>query len=607
MIAELRTTKTANFYKLRSSSLSKKSIDELFRTLRANQSSVSRNHFAHNRESLGGTTWSAISFSYERNPSFLDESTGVTERVWGFMLLVEYQGYIAVFKSRLDLPSLFVTSFLERVNPDLVTTVVARTDSVFERIRLRNMSVSKYAMRSKTLEASDLANVVGPAGASRYVPQGYLLRSGDDYYSATPSTGRIAQRSDKIDYQDLISYGCTVIDGLVAPPAVTPSPFIRSFARALDLSSVAGTARATTFSVDVASLADALYEPPASIRLVQQLPHGFVQLTHAEVATVLQELREPFVTQGTGKLLNVMQANNATPVGTISVNKSRIALRSLNFGLSGSVEVERTEYAVGTDLERQSLRAYLDANDAYIVLFDDISLAYIDGTLFRDDVFSSGGGSFLRYFRTEPTLAAVTSEKGKFSNGHTEFDADSTFGVITRSIAANDDVLVCDDLNDEWADFIGLGTNTNPTRATFYHAKHGELSLGAGPFHISVSQAIKNLGRIGLAASTMPPKFERWRTTYNNDKSRTAISRVCKGTAAQLENYFEHVRTAPDTIRQVAIVTSSLSKKEVERTLNDIAAGNAPDPYFVQLYWLLMSFFSACNEVGAFGYVICQP
>ena len=62
----------------------------------------------------------------------------------------------------------------------------------------------------------------------------------------------------------------------------------------------------------------------------------------------------------------------------------------------------------------------------------------------------------------------------------------------------------------------------------------------------------------------------------------------------------------PRTPQNVAIVTSSLSKAAVEQTFRDIEVGNTPSPYFVQLYWLLSSFFAACTEVGAFGCVICQ-
>jgi hypothetical protein len=63
----------------------------------------------------------------------------------------------------------------------------------------------------------------------------------------------------------------------------------------------------------------------------------------------------------------------------------------------------------------------------------------------------------------------------------------------------------------------------------------------------------------------------------------------------------------PEVVKRVSIVTSSLSKKAVENAFADIKNGKRPTAHFVQLYWLLTSFFSACAEVGAAGYVICQP
>lgn len=64
--------------------------------------------------------------------------------------------------------------------------------------------------------------------------------------------------------------------------------------------------------------------------------------------------------------------------------------------------------------------------------------------------------------------------------------------------------------------------------------------------------------------------------------------------------------SSPDTIRRVFIVTSSLSRRQVEERFVMIRAGEPPRPHFVQLYWLLMSYFSACAEVGAYPYVVCQ-
>jgi len=253
-----------------------------------------------------------------------------------------------------------------------------------------------------------------------------------------------------------------------------------------------------------------------------------------------------------------------------------------------------------------SIRRYIDRENRFILLFDALSLAYIDGTLFRDDGLADGGKSFLRYLRPHPLLAHVTDEKGTFKSRQRAFDADSTFGTIEAAIAEGDEVLVCDDLGDEWADFIGLNNTSSPPRITFYHAKHGNLSLGAGPFHISVSQAIKNLQRMSLPAEAMAAKIRGWKKNYVNGGVKTSIPRVSRGNSHELAREFERARSAPDVVRRVFIVTSSLSRGAVERALADIAAGRAPDPYFVQLYWLLLSFFSACTEMNALGYIVCQ-
>jgi len=79
------------------------------------------------------------------------------------------------------------------------------------------------------------------------------------------------------------------------------------------------------------------------------------------------------------------------------------------------------------------------------------------------------------------------------------------------------------------------------------------------------------------------------------------------GPKADIEKRVARLRYSPEVVKRVSIVTSSLSKKAVENAFADIKNGKRPTAHFVQLYWLLTSFFSACPEVGAAGYVICQP
>ncbi len=83
------------------------------------------------------------------------------------------------------------------------------------------------------------------------------------------------------------------------------------------------------------------------------------------------------------------------------------------------------------------------------------------------------------------------------------------------------------------------------------------------------------------------------------------MPRIVKGDEATLLAKITDALSSPDSIRRVFIVTSSLSRAQLEQRFTAFRAGEAPEPHFVQLYQLLMSYFSACSEVGAYAYVVC--
>jgi len=168
-----------------------------------------------------------VSIPLRTDPSFLDPPDGdVKERVCGFLLMVEYRDYVALFKSNLDVPSEFKTEYFQHIGDNRVEAAIARADVVFEQIRLRNMAASKYALRNKTLEANDLQSVVGPAGASRYVPRAYRVRQGENHYSATPDTGKISMRSERTGYEELVQWAVAVIDLLISQNAAPSASFV---------------------------------------------------------------------------------------------------------------------------------------------------------------------------------------------------------------------------------------------------------------------------------------------------------------------------------------------------------------------------------------------
>lgn len=604
MIDELQASKSCYFYRLKAP-ITTGAITALFRAIRGAHPSPSNNLFSFLRQPHGTSIWSALCFQFDKTPAFLPGASAVIDRVTGYLLIVEHRDYVAIFKSQIDVPADFTKRHLQRIGAQDVDRGLTSKDSVFARVRLRHMTLSRFALRSKTLEGENLQNNVGMASSARFAPLGYSFTEADEHFSTTPRTGRISLRADRAGHLELVEYACSIIDRLCPRPGrPSSSPFLAAFARPLELSDL--TASPTQFAVDTAILGQAIFDDKV-IRLVKRDGGVYRELPKVEVDPILAELTDVLgvAKSAAGKLL-VSQLATGVEVGEMAINKTRIALKRLALPLLADVYVEDTQFALGADEDRVLLKQFIDKENTFIVLFDQPRFAYLDGNLYQDDSLVNGGSQFLGYLFGNAELATVTDEKGAFTTAHHTFDPDSTFGAVLSTVAPEDDVMVCDDLGDEWADFIGFRTDPASPRITFYHAKHGELTLGAGAFHVSVSQAIKNLGNLNLPAPAMTKKFARWNRLYTNHRVKTRIHRTCRGTTADSLTAVDFCRSAPHTFKRVAIVTSSLSKAAVEQAFQDIEAGHTASPYFVQLYWLLSSFFAACTEVGAFGCVICQ-
>lgn len=604
MIEYLAMGHSAYFYRI-SRALSSAAIGRLFTDLRNMARKRSTNLFCVIREDVDGALFSAIGFSFERPVGFLDAGRAF-DRVHGCLILVERGEYVAIFKTALELPTGFKSRYLKRVDRSQVEAATATANAVFERVRVKSTSPSKQILRTKTLEAADLAVSMPMGSASRYFPQGYSVARDDGHFSATPSTGRISQRGDRSDRDALVAWASAVI-GQLSGEGAEISPFIRHFARHLDLENLPAGVEPIVLAVDVPQLTELLLADHPQLRLVRvgEADDAMVELANDVVAPILAALDESFSVRRGRPDFRIWRGRRA--IGRLKQNKGRFAIRALDLPELRGVFVERRGVAVGDDAERQLLARYIDREDLFTILFSEPALAYVEGELFRDEAMFDGGANFLKHLRPAATLANATSEKGDPAATDTQFAPQSVFGIIINSIAP-DDILLCDDLGNEWADFVGIHSASTPPTINFYHGKHGALTLGASSFHISVSQAEKNLGNLALPADAMELKYAGWAGHYTSGQgTQTQIPKLVRGgTIDTVRQRIDEIREAPDVVQHVHIVTSSLSKAAVAAAFADIAGGGRPSAHFVQLYWLLTSYFSACKEMGAVGFVICQ-
>lgn len=607
MIEHLRVGASAYFYR-RKKTLSAAAIDRLFRAVRNGARKPKNDLIRRVRESQDDSIYSVISFSYERAPRFFAHAAAQYDRVHGFLMLVERGDYVAVFKSGLDLPSAFVKEYLNSANPGNVEAAVATADAIFERVQVKSTSISKQGVRKKTLEATDLSNAMPVASAGGFFTQAYNVRRADGHYSTTPSTARIAQRGDKTERAVAIAWAATVVDQLAAA-GDTASLFIRNFARRMNLANLAHDTAPVLFALDIPQLTELLLAEDPELRLVKKDEESgeYQKLDTETIQALLDGLEDSYTISRGRPDYRIKQGTRS--IGTLRFNKGRIALRNLDIIAFRGIDVETECTDVGEDPERKPIMRYVDRENLFTVLFSDPALAYIDGELFRNEAMLDGGDNFLRHLIPVRVLAAATSEKGDFATDSTTFSKNSVFRIIVDAISHQDDILVCDDLGDEWADFIGLNTQSRPPSINFYHGKHGDVGLGASDFHVAVSQAQKNLGRLELRAADVEQKYVSWSQTYESGKGvKTEIAKIVRGgSIASVQQKIDDIRAAPDAVRRVYIVTSSLRKAAVEQTFAALATGTKPKPHFVQLYWLLTGYYSQCADMGAVGFIICQP
>lgn len=607
MIDWLRTTQSAHFFK-KKVKLPKKAIAQVFKDIRrAADTPTNRNVFLHVKESLGQANWSAISFYFERTPAFLHDlpPNYMKERICGFVLLVEYRDHAVLFRSNLDFPSEFKTKYLQRIGDDRLESAIAQENVIFERINLRNMTTSKYALKNKSLEANDLQMVFSSAGASRFVASAYRVRNAGQRITATPSTGRIATRSDRSGYQEMVQYAVQYIDRFLDNQNTPLSSFIRTFARPINLESMLPTLQPRYVAVDVGSLEEAVFDELEGIRLVHGNEEDAEVLSKDEVDAIAAALDKNFAIHKVKDEYRVTDPDDQHQVGEINLSKSRISLRKLNIPEIDNIYVEPSNPPDDAEHERVLLNRYIDRKNLFTIVFSDLSIVYLDGALYRDNTLANGD-ALLRHVTANAGLNQCVSEKGQFAAGQAAFDANSVFGVVVNSIRENGEILICDDLGDEWADFLGVNTMVRPNAFSFYHAKHGPAGLGASALHELVSQAIKNLGRMNPTAEEIEHKLPGWEQAYRNNNVVTAIQRVIGGDPATVSDTINQAISTPDTIRRVYIVTSLLSRNQLLEIFAAIQGGQSPTPHFVQLYWLLMSFIGACNEIGAYAYIICR-
>lgn len=161
--------------------------------------------------------------------------------------------------------------------------------------------------------------------------------------------------------------------------------------------------------------------------------------------------------------------------------------------------------------------------------------------------------------------------------------------------------IVCDDLNDETADFICM----NEEYVVLAHLKSGSGSLlAASQLYDVCSQAVKNLGFLKADNRVLPGDGGKWNRPWKFDGATIKRIRQGKEDGAQLRDRFMRLRRRPATRRQTWLVLGALlSKKVVKQQLER----GTPSAQLIQAYHLLTALHGSCQSLGVELRVFCSP
>jgi hypothetical protein len=599
----------AYFYKkkrIRNKVISKNAIIELFRN-------VSRNrrigHYALNKikepfiNNLGDLAYYSICvFKFVDHPSFLNKQiNGIVEIKYAYLLIIEYKDFVVISKRNITGITKWIGRRLEKIDYSIMSRMFVSERSSFEKFTMRNFDVSDSAVRSKTIEADNIQSSMSGFGINRYIVDGMRISDRNNSHHLAFSTSRINRLGGKVYVEKLVNWTmevCRKIEGFTHSKS-----YLDRFATPIDVES--NINRSDPISILI--LWSDLYkeiEDGKIISIEAKRGRGDDREWTDLPIEVFVQLIKRFSKAFEVTISNPDSGKRSFPIDTIADKHARLKINKKSITiLSEGLRRFRFLFEEGG---HKSLLGYLNQKNCFIVNYSEPQLVYFAKKLFEDNRLLNSIEDLESIFIPCQFLETTNSEKGACMIDSTKFQEGSIFHVIEHKLVDPNDLLICDDLGDEWADFIAVGFDT----ITFFHAKHSEgRVLSASKCQDVIGQALKNIGNINPVEDRWTTKIRKWNQTFNLNKVKTKIKRNRKGNGpTEFVNQYKKRLSSANVRIKVNLVVDYLSKDMVMREFRNLRDGRKVSnrSQVIQLLWFITSYVANCKEVGIEAYITTQ-
>lgn len=510
----------------------------------------------------------------------------VKEAKISYLLIVEIRDYVVIVKKNIS----HLTNFFNNLVPISATkiaNVLVENNTDFQQIKLANMNTSKNAMRTKSYEANNLQISMPMFGTNQNIVTTIrFVNDNDGTCSVNIGTSRIAKFGNKKGLTLLLEWMNFLVSKL--ENYVETENFLTRFAMPFSWKEVGADLQPTSLLINIFDLQNYISDKLDDKSIYRKVDKdSYIDFTDSfwrifREGSESLELTRITDTQFMYKNIGVVKLANGLNI------TAKKPLDSLYY-----------KDNVGRYL---SVKSLINTLHCFIVCFSDFSYVYASGKLYRNSEIEKDFDSILAVLEPVGAISTVASEKGDgYSEQSTEFTANSLFHVVENELYNTADILLCDDMGNEWADHIAISNDA----ISFIHSKcKDKAGLSASNFQDAIGQAIKNIGNMNPNMNALRSKIDSMRGTWKN----TGIQKCRKGNVDDIEGKYLKLMSNPNKKREVCLAVNFLSKQSLATAFYNIK-NHIPFQQknsVVQLAWILNGFISTCKEADLNCKIYCK-
>ncbi|MBN1800338.1 MAG: hypothetical protein JW891_02470 [Candidatus Lokiarchaeota archaeon] len=302
------------------------------------------------------------------------------------------------------------------------------------------------------------------------------------------------------------------------------------------------------------------------------------------------------------------------------INKYKLTCTELDeyYDISSGLVIEET------------FTKYFNRTQSFRILPENTDVIYFRGQFYSPKLkigkyFDPNTYYLGQCFEVDNEIGNCKSEKGNtayYKENDDKWDSNSLFGIIfNRSTSdtklelfGSPNIIVCDDMNYEIADFILCETEPKNERVIFVHAKAyrgtKNSTCATGQLHEVCAQAIKNLGYLTRFNNNEPKNLNLWDGSWESNKKtgkrmvkKRIHSRDATDDAEKTWNKIKNVINNPQSNKEVWLFLGNIiSKQYFESQLKN----EDPQANVIQAAYLVQATISDISSVGAKPRIFCK-